>query len=97
LRRYFAFQAFHLIQKSLKYKKCHKWYVFRGQWKRRKLYAHGYTPEYTMSCFLLEILRKVFTECLMTLEEYHAVRQELRRRVIMNYAIYESPLTTRPA
>jgi hypothetical protein len=43
-----------------------------------------------MSRFLLEILRKVFTERLMTPEEYHAVRQELRRRVIMNYSVYEA-------
>jgi hypothetical protein len=75
--------------KYLKYKKCKKWYIFRGQWKRRKLYTHGYTPEYAMARFLLEILRKVFTERLMTPEEYHAVRQELRKRIIMNYPVYE--------
>jgi hypothetical protein len=73
----------------LKYKKRRKWHIFYGQWKRRKLYAHGYSQEYAMSRFLLEILRKVFTERLMTPEEYHAVRQELRRRTIMNYAVYE--------
>jgi hypothetical protein len=77
--------------KYLKYRKSRKWHVFHGQWKRRKLYAHGYSPEYAMSRFLLEILRKVFTERLMTPEEYHACRQELKRRILMNYSVYEQP------
>jgi hypothetical protein len=77
--------------KYLKYKKSRNWYIFHGQWKRRKLYAHGCSPEYAMSRFLLGILRKVFTERLMTPEEYHAFRQELRRRVIMNCAVFELP------
>jgi hypothetical protein len=64
--------------KYVKFKRSGKWRILRGQWKRRKLYAHGYTPEYAMSLFLLEILRKVFTERLMTPEEYHARRQELK-------------------
>jgi hypothetical protein len=76
--------------KSLKYRKRGKRYIFRAKWACRVLYAFGPSPEYAMSRFLLEILRKVFTERLMTREEYRAVRQELHRREIMSYAVYET-------
>jgi hypothetical protein len=64
-------------------------YVFRAQIKRRRLYSWGKTPEYAIARFALEILRKLYREQYLPTEEYEARREELQRRVIMTYAIYE--------
>ncbi|MDR1675603.1 MAG: hypothetical protein LBR86_03945 [Tannerella sp.] len=73
------------------YRKSGKWHIFRAQFKRRRFYSHGYTPEYAMARFSLEVLRKLFTEHYLSNAEYAARKAELRRRVIMNYAVYELP------
>jgi hypothetical protein len=64
-------------------------YVFRAQIKRRRLYSWGRTPEYAIARFSLEILRKLYQEQYLSNEEYNARREELQRRIIMTYAIYE--------
>jgi hypothetical protein len=75
---------------NIKYKRVNRRHNFRARYGIRVLSARSKTPEYAMARFMLEILRKLFLERLMTPEEYHTHRQELKRRTIMNYAIYES-------
>jgi hypothetical protein len=48
--------------KCLTHRKIRKWYVFRGQYGRRRLYTHGYTPEFAMMHFVRQIMYKAYPQ-----------------------------------
>ena len=64
---------------------------FRARWHRRRLWAFSSNLEMAMARFMLEISSKVFLEKYYDNEEFKKIKEQLRERVILSYAIKELP------